>query len=94
MTNSFAEEDQKVLKRAAWMLEALENEINTTTPLVYGCKSREEIYRLKTHFEQAIEDWTKRLPGAGEKGREILMIFIESGERELKEVKNILESIN
>ena len=32
-------------------------------------------------------------PNAGEKGRKMLMIFIESGERELKEVKNILESI-
>jgi len=62
-------------------------------PCVWNCNSKAEIQALRQHFEEVKDDYRKRLPGIGNGGREMLMGLIESAERELREIEEVLEML-
>jgi hypothetical protein len=93
--NNYTEEDKlRILQLADKAVKDLEREINKLpTPFVWHCKSLDEVKRLKQHYERGINRWKRLLPGSDEKHREGLLEFIQEGQRQLKDIYMVLESL-
>jgi len=83
----------RLLRLADRIVKELDIEIaELPRPVVYYQPMTPKRLRdLQQHYEDCIEDYTKRLPSAGNGGREILLGLIEAAEREIKEIIKVLE---